>query len=148
LTVRDWDGRNPTRIVLDRNAELDTNLNLFNGEVETLVYSTVEGGRGGENGIGFERVCLNKEDFVRNMLNDLYKRHIASVIIEGGSQVLNSFIELEIWDEARVFTSNQRFEEGVKAPQINGNVEQKEEIGSDMLVVYTNPKTKGHWLKN
>ena len=144
LTVREWTGRNPVRVVLDRKLELDRNLNLFDGTVQTLVYNVKENATNEK----FELVKLNDSDFLNQLLIDLYQKDIGSVIIEGGSQVLESFIKADLWDEARVFTSDQEFEEGIDAPKLEIEPISIEEIDNDMLSYYFNSKTLIHWQKN
>jgi len=144
LTVRDWSGQNPIRVVLDRNLELVSDINLFDGMVKTLVYNTKESKKLKK----LERVKVNDANFLSEVLTDLYQRDIGSLIIEGGSKVLSSFIQLGLWDEARTFTSTQEFVEGIRAPQIQVGVSCKEQIEQDELAYYFNLKTKIHWQKN
>lgn len=144
LTVRDWKGNNPVRVVLDRNLELKTDLTLFDGMVKTLVYNVKESRKRS----GYECIKLNERNFSAHVLADLYNRGIGSLIVEGGSQVLTNFISLGLWDEARVFTSSQEFREGINAPTINEQVIFSKEIESDKLNYYYNSKTKLHWQKN
>jgi len=144
LTVRDWEGKNPLRIVLDRNLELSSELNLFNGEVETVVYNLKEHRK--EKKVEF--IKLKEENFLIQLLKDVYNQEIGSVIIEGGSQIIAKFIELNLWDEARIFTSNQSFQEGIKAPQLRQPSSKKELINEDELNYYFNSKTAIYWQKN
>jgi len=144
LTVRNWEGKNPIRVVLDRNLELNSKLNLFNGEAETLVYNLKEN----RKGKGLEFIKLENSNFIHSLSKGLYTRNIGSVIIEGGSKVLSQFIELGLWDEARVFTSNQLFVEGINAPKLPEAPTKKKEINEDELSYYFNSKTTSHWQKN
>ena len=144
LTVRDWKGSNPIRVVLDRQLELSTKLNLFNGEVKTLVYNCKESNTNEK----LELVRLGKDNFISELLVDLYQRDIGSLIIEGGSQVLAIFIQLGLWDEARVFTSNQEFGEGIEAPSFNEKVNTSEYVENDELNYYYNSQTIKYWQKN
>ena len=144
LTVRDWEGQNPLRVLLDRNLELNRGLNLFNGPAQTLVYNLKENGIN-EN---YELIKLENKDFLAQVLGDLLKRDIGSIIIEGGSQVLNSFIQNNLWDEARVFTSERLFEEGIEAPKLSVEKRIVEEIDNDELSYFFNSKTETHWQRN
>lgn len=144
LTVRDWEGRNPLRVVLDRNLELKPDLNLLDGSIPTLVYNVIESGIKGK----YELVKLGDSDFLAQLLTNLYQRDLGSVIIEGGSQVLNSFIQAGLWDEARVFTSDLEFVEGIDAPKLELEPSRVEEINNDKLSYYINPLTSSHWQKN
>ena len=101
LTVRNWYGRNPIRIVLDRNLSLPNDLQIFNGEVPTLVFTEKEHPE--EKSVSYITI-----DFAHNPLNqimkELYQRNIQSLLVEGGSQLLQSFIDNELWDEAYIET--------------------------------------------
>lgn len=145
LTVRDWHGNNPTRIVLDRNLELNPELNLFNNEAKTLVYNYKENKTA--NGIDF--IKLNANNFLMLLVEDLYRRNIGSIIIEGGSQVLSSFIKIGLWDEARIFTSTKEFKEGINAPILKEFIGGKQTINKeDTLRHYYSTKTASYWQKN
>lgn len=118
LTIRNWYGRNPIRIVLDRNLSLPNDLQIFNGEVPTLVFTEKEHPE--EKSVSYITI-----DFAHNPLNqimeELYQRNIQSLLVEGGSQLLQSFIDNELWDEAYIEKCPKRLYSGVKAPEISNN---------------------------
>jgi diaminohydroxyphosphoribosylaminopyrimidine deaminase/5-amino-6-(5-phosphoribosylamino)uracil reductase len=74
------------------------------------------------------------------MMDELYKREILSVIVEGGSELLNSFLELNLWDEAFVYTGNQFFGKGVSAPLISGKTIAFRKLDDCKLHVLKNKK--------
>ena len=133
LTVRDWDGKNPTRILLDSNLEVDRNAKLFDSNVKTIIFNAVKDDEN-EN-VHWIKTDLNNPFTILSKLNEL---RIQSVIIEGGSQVLNSFINENCWDEARVFTSKVIFEKGIKAPSLSGEIIEEQNIFGDELTIYSN----------
>lgn len=137
LTVRDWSGRNPTRIVIDRYGRLAQTLSLFDGQQQTICYTTLKT----ETQKNLEFVKLNESSFQQSLVSDLFKRNIQSVIIEGGATTLQQFINNGLWDEARVFTSDQEFGSGITAPQFNGNLTASESVFSDTLTFYTRKKS-------
>ncbi|MCF2709512.1 bifunctional diaminohydroxyphosphoribosylaminopyrimidine deaminase/5-amino-6-(5-phosphoribosylamino)uracil reductase RibD [Bacteroides pyogenes] len=116
LTTRHWHGRNPIRIVLDRSLSLPANLEIFNGDVPTLVFS-------GREAPDRENVTYIPVDFNERLLpqimEHLYRRNIQSVLIEGGKQLLDTFINDGLWDEAFVEKCPQLLKGGVKAPDIH-----------------------------
>ena len=124
LTVRDWSGNNPTRIILDRNSKLDTSFSVFNTQAETITIT--------EKDIDFEKPIAHQ------IGSFLHSKYINSVIIEGGSKTLQTFIEEDIWDEARVFTGDSEFKSGVKAPDFKGNLISETKIKTNTLRIYTN----------
>jgi len=134
LNVRDWTGKNPIRVVLDSSCQLDTKLNLFDQSQPTLVYNHLRS----EETENLSFVQLEKGFGVREILDDLYIRKVQSLIVEGGSQVLNSFLSSRLWDEARVFTGATSFGEGIAAPIINGTLVESLSIQGDLLQVFKN----------
>ena len=72
------------------------------------------------------------------MLTKLYEKEILSLIVEGGYQLLKSFIESGLWDEAYVFTGPKYFQEGVPAPKLPLTPLSEEIIGQDKLEIYLN----------
>jgi len=134
LTAREWNGRNPIRILLDSNLEVYRKSALFNSDAPTLIFNAIKDEK--ENNLEWIKTDMNNP---WSVLRKLHERKIQSVIIEGGSQVLNSFINENCWDEARVFISNQTFEEGIKAPEIGLTPFSKETIFDDQLLTYRNP---------
>ena len=129
LNVRDWSGRNPVRIVIDRYLKLGPNQNLFNRSQMTICYNLVKN----ETHENLVFVSLRPENFLQLLVQDLYRRHIQSVIVEGGAQILNSFIKADLWDEARVFVSPQNFTSGVPAPELSGVIQQTLKLDKDWL---------------
>lgn len=132
LTVRDWIGKNPLRLVIDPKLELPENLNLFDQTVPTICYNTVKS----ENSDNLEFVKLEPGFELREILDDLNSRKIQSLIVEGGSFVLNKFIEEDLWDEARVFTGPTEFGEGISAPTLNFTPTETLSIQEDTLRIY------------
>lgn len=133
LNVRDWEGDDPTRIVIDHQLQLDEKLNLFNAAIPTICYNLKQSSE--EKNLTF--VQLTEENFNDELLDDLHKRNIQSVIIEGGASTLNKFINAGLWDEARVFLSSTCFGDGILAPQLIGaEFDGKEEIMGDTLTYF------------
>ncbi len=116
LTVRFWTGKNPIRIVIDRTNKIPDNYNVMNGLVQTLFFSNKE--KLEKNNVEYCVIPFN-DNTLRVILNELYKRNINSVLVEGGAKVLNSFIESGLWDEANVEVSEQRINDGVAAPKLS-----------------------------
>lgn len=117
LTVRDWTGQNPIRVVLDKNESLPKNLNSFNNEAETILVKETSA----------KAICLK-----------LFKAQINSVIIEGGTKTLQIFINEGLWDEARVFTGANNLKKGVESPKFSGKLMSENKIDTDILKIYHN----------
>ena len=134
LTVREVAGSNPIRIIIDKNLKLSSDLNLFNSEAKTIIFNTIKSEETGTN--QFVKIDFNY--LIENILEELHKQNIQSVIIEGGSTTLQSFVDANIWDEARIFTANKLFSQGLKTPIIEGEIILEEEIGTDTLEIIIN----------
>ncbi len=124
LTVRDWTGKNPTRIVIDRENKLSESYSVFNAEADTLKIS--------KNNVDFNKPLAEQ------MIALLYSKNINSVIIEGGAQTIETFIDEHLWDEARVFRGPTNFKNGIKAPEFHGQLISEEKIIDDTLHIYVN----------
>ena len=137
LNVREWQGRNPIRIVIDRYLQLPKSLNLFDQSQPTLVFNSLK------TDVDKEIKFLELEDF-DNLLPELicyqlYLMDIQSLIIEGGKQTLELFIKTGLWDEARIFTSNQNWGKGLTAPELTGKLASSEAVDSDNLQIIFKP---------
>lgn len=132
LNVRSWTGRDPIRIVIDRFLKLNPTLHLFDGTQRTICYNTVRS----EERPNLSFVKLPAEDFLQALVTDLYHRKIQSVIIEGGAQTLQLFIDQGLWDEARVFTAPVTFGKGISAPRMNAKLIEQHKIQSDTLKIF------------
>lgn len=127
LNNRLYLGRTPLRLVLDRKLRLPNNLYLFDGSIETWVF-TAEKKRSTMNKVRY--VSLDFEaNLLAQILAYLQEQKIQSIMIEGGRQLLQGFLEENLWDEARVLCSNrnENLEEGVEAPQISSQYLKSEE---------------------
>lgn len=135
LTVRHWEGRNPIRIVLDPNLVLSNKLKLFDGSVLTLCYNHVSN----KDEDKLKYIKSPKRGLLEFIWDDLFKRNIQSVMVEGGGKLLNSLIKENYWDEARVFTASKEFGEGINAPVISTGHHEERIISGDLLKTYFNP---------
>lgn len=131
LTARLYKGNQPLRIVLDRNLRLPKDLAVFDETVKTIVYTELEMSSNKKSNIEYQKIDFEK--LHQNILEDLYRRNIQSLIIEGGLKTLQSFIDKSLWDEARVFISKSNLEEGISAPTITGRKVVEEKVSVDSL---------------
>ncbi|GAB3250499.1 bifunctional diaminohydroxyphosphoribosylaminopyrimidine deaminase/5-amino-6-(5-phosphoribosylamino)uracil reductase RibD [Larkinella harenae] len=135
LNVRLWSGRNPVRVVIDKLLQLPSSLHLFDSFQPTLVYSTVPAQTETDSRTTY--VSLNPEaDFLTQLVADLYRKKIQSVVVEGGAVLLNSFLERGLWDEVKIFKSSHVLGAGLAAPVVRGRLVDTERIGEDWLMTY------------
>ncbi|MDC3029890.1 bifunctional diaminohydroxyphosphoribosylaminopyrimidine deaminase/5-amino-6-(5-phosphoribosylamino)uracil reductase RibD [Flavobacteriales bacterium] len=130
LTTREVEGKNPIRIVLDSELSLNKDLHIFNDDASTLVVNDKLSSK--------NHLKVDFDNLALSLLTELHSRNIQSIIIEGGAQTLNTFIEAKMWDEARVFTSKKLLGKGIKSPLIQSVINQSELIGNDKLTYYIN----------
>jgi diaminohydroxyphosphoribosylaminopyrimidine deaminase/5-amino-6-(5-phosphoribosylamino)uracil reductase len=135
LGVRDWRGESPIRVVLDRNGKIDKNYHIKDGQTQTIVITEQENLTFSENCI-YENAIFDIQ-LTKKIIGILVKYGIQSIIIEGGKQTLESFIDDNLWDEARVFIGNVHMENGIKAPILHENFQTKS-IKEDQLKLYFN----------
>lgn len=138
LNVRSWSGINPIRVFLDRSARISATAAVLDGSVQTIVFSE-------KQKYPFDcspEIHVESIDFSKNIAVQicevLRKYKIQSLIIEGGSQTLQTFIDARIWDEAHVYVGAVSFNKGVKAPCLASEKVSETRIDNDLLKIYTN----------
>lgn len=136
LNVRNWHGKNPIRIAIDKNLRIPDNYKIFDGSVKTIIISEKSKDLK-VNDLFFEQIDFSKS-IAQQICKVLYKHEIQSVIIEGGSQTLQTFIDSNLWDEARIFIGDVAFSNGIHSPKINGVESDSKMIRSDVLKVLYN----------
>lgn len=144
LTARDWSGKSPIRLVIDHQLNLNRELKIFDGEQKTILFHSKEKEIEKK---GVELVQLNNDDFLSEMLNYLHQEKFQSILVEGGAQTIQSFIDAGLWDEARIFIAPVSFEKGIKASELkNHQLVSQENIRdnnqTDVLNIYQNMSLK------
>lgn len=116
LTTRYWTGANPLRLTIDRKGCLPENLHLLDGSTPTVIYT---------------------QESIEGILNDLYNRNIQSLIVEGGTCLLQSFIDAGLWDEARIETSPACIGQGTVAPKLSyEKLKSRQYLGKHCICTY------------
>lgn len=134
LNVRYFAGKNPLRIIIDKNLDSPSNSKVYTDGGATVVLNTIKTET--YQNVLFKKIDLNL-DAVQNILSALYAMQVQSVLVEGGRMLLQSFIENKLWDEARVFVSDKvKFIAGTAAPIIKGRKLSEEKILNDTLYYY------------
>jgi diaminohydroxyphosphoribosylaminopyrimidine deaminase / 5-amino-6-(5-phosphoribosylamino)uracil reductase len=136
LNIRSWEGKAPTRLVIDRKLKLPENLNLFDGTQPTSIFSVLPGKNQNVSYISVHE----KDSLTNSILTYCHQNNLQSVIIEGGTLTLKAFLEEGLWDEARIFTGNVFFNNGIKAPTISHTPQHTEKVGNSKLNIYLNYK--------
>jgi len=131
LTARYWKGQNPVRVLIDFDLKVPALHNIYNSQAKTIVINTKKAGQ--EGTVFFEKV--NNKD-LKIVVNVLFQHKIQSVIIEGGAKLLQSFIDENLWDEARMIQCMKQWGRGIKAPALNGDCVDTEIIESDTISMF------------
>ncbi|HLO73627.1 MAG TPA: bifunctional diaminohydroxyphosphoribosylaminopyrimidine deaminase/5-amino-6-(5-phosphoribosylamino)uracil reductase RibD [Flavobacterium sp.] len=136
LDARDFSGNNPVRIILDKSGKITKNYHVKNNSQKTIFITESENFSTTENCI-YENVIFGKS-LVQSIVSILYKHEIQSVIIEGGLKTIQSFINEKIWDEARIFNGQIKFQNGTNAPKLTGFPVSRFDIMDDQLKIIRN----------
>ncbi|MGB0880341.1 MAG: bifunctional diaminohydroxyphosphoribosylaminopyrimidine deaminase/5-amino-6-(5-phosphoribosylamino)uracil reductase RibD [Polaribacter sp.] len=144
LNVRSWSGKNPIRIVLDKSLRIPNEVAVFGGSGKTIVIKD----RRIKNKELRQNIVFESIDFFpsgklekslgKQICDVLHKHKIQSVLIEGGTQTLQTFIDEDLWDEARIFIGDKEFGNGVKSPILKGKIKLERNIKNDVLKIVTN----------
>ena len=135
LDTREWAGKNPLRILLSLDNTINKEVKLLDGSTKTIVFSN-------SPDLNIKNTTfINIEDndkAINQILEYLYKNDIQSLIVEGGKATLQSFIDNNLWDEARVLIGDKTFGEGLSAPILNAKHQQSYKLINDTLLLYKN----------
>ena len=125
LNVRLWYGNSPVRVCVDINGRISKDSNIFDNSAPTM--------------------CLTDKRFYdpEEIIKHLFSFNIQSIIIEGGTKFINSFINNDLWDESRIFISNLVFLEGTKAPKIKGKLISTTNIANEHIYIFSHEKNSG-----
>ena len=136
LNARNWpEANNPLRIVIDKNLRIKGDFNIFDRKQKTLIYN-LHKNQIDEN---LEFIQLNSDaNFLKNMLSNLKRRGINSVLVEGGPQLIQSFFEEQYYDEIRVIKSDMVLKEGINAPKVPSGIPlvKKYSILNDQIFIF------------
>lgn len=111
LNVRDWYGKNPVHLVIDRHHPCFEGLDFSKGN----------------------------EAVLRQIMSFLYINKVQSLIVEGGSITHQSFLDAGLWDEIRIETATSKFvKTGTEAPRLPHDVKpiSHEEYDGNVIDIY------------
>lgn len=135
LTVRGWCGKNPLRVLIDREGKVPVNSNLFTAEGEYLVFTDADSDV--DMRLNYEKIDFSK-NIVPQILESLYNRKVTSLMVEGGAATLQSFISSGLWDEVRREVSPIYISAGVKSPDFSGEYDDVYACGGSQIHVAYN----------
>ncbi len=136
LNTRNWKGNNPTRVVLDKTGKITEEYFVKDNSVKTIFITENENFKTIDHRI-FENVIFDNS-LALQICKVLYNHDIQSVIIEGGSKTLQTFIDANLWDEARIFITDKNLKNGILAPIFIKQNGVEEKIDNDKLLKFYN----------
>jgi diaminohydroxyphosphoribosylaminopyrimidine deaminase / 5-amino-6-(5-phosphoribosylamino)uracil reductase len=133
LNVREWKGADPLKLILSSSGSFNFTSALNESKSKTIVFT--------HNPLsefpGAQKVMLTPDVPSSLQISEyLFSSGIQSLFIEGGAEVISHFVSEGLWDEARIFTGNDFFKEGVNAPDIKGTLFSKKVFSGSTLEVY------------
>ncbi len=136
LDARDWFGPTPTRIVLDKTNKIPVDFNIKNKKYPTIIFTEEENCVNSEN-CTWEKVTFD-DHLMATIIKKTYENNLQSILIEGGTNTLQQFIDANLWDEIRIFSTAEQLKEGIKKPVFNAAPHSSIKIKNNQLTRYTN----------
>ncbi len=133
LTNRLWEGNSPVRVILDQHLKINKDAAVLDGTIKTIVLTSINKTEFPDlKNVHFETIPFNNK-LAYYICEVLFNHSIQSVIIEGGAQTIQTFIDSKIWDEARIFTGKKKLKNGIKSPVLNNKISQTVSVSEDQL---------------
>ncbi len=132
-----WDGNRPLRVTLDRSLTLPGTLKIFNLPGSCLVFTECDAAPADR--VEFIKIPFDQNMFKR-IMHELFKRGITSIFVEGGTKLLQSLIDINLWDEAVVYTGKIRLQAGVEAPRLKAALHENKMLDGDLIQRYIHPE--------
>ncbi len=134
LTIRNWEGTDPLRLILDPQNRIPKNSIVYVDEKRTFFFNKENDFKNDDNKKSIKLNPFNLNSF----LDYCFNNEIQSIIVEGGKKTLQNFIDANLWDESRVFTSEKKLNSGISSPKLNSRVQGFENFEGDELNLYFN----------
>ena len=131
LTVREWYGKNPLRLVIDRDLSLPASLRLFDGSTPTWVFTSKE--KASRPNLTYVRLDFG-QDILPQIAQALCENKVQSLLVEGGSTLLQSFIDRGMWDEIYAEHTSAVLGKGVPAPAIPSGIPVRYSIRDNSVI--------------
>lgn len=135
LNTRAVSGKNPLRLVIDRELKIPEKNRFFTDKEPVVVFNAKRNEKVGDQ--NFVELDFN-ESVVPQILEWCYQHKIQSLIVEGGAFTLQQFINANLWDEARILTGPGQLNGGLKAPYLEGTTIETRQSGPDLITMIKN----------
>ena len=135
LDTREVYGNNPVRLSIDKDLKIPNGHALLKNDIPTVIFTSKS--KESIDNLKYERLDWSKS-IPEQILTYCYENQLQSILIEGGTKLLQSFIDANLWDEARVFTGASLLGSGISQPKLNTYPIMEESSGGDSLCYYKN----------
>ncbi len=135
LNTRDWKGKSPLRIILDRDLSVKGDAHVLDRTVKTLFFTAINDPSQYQEGIAYDLMDFEAPQLASRICERLHGLDLCSLIVEGGARTLQTFIDEGLWDEARIFSGAGYFGGGLEAPRIHGREWERKPIGDNILSI-------------
>jgi len=139
LTTRLYPGKSPLRVSIDLNNEISKTAKIKNNEANSWIYTT-SSAPSTDNQTFKNKIVHDSETVLRQICTDLFEEDLDTLFVEGGAALLQSFIDADLWDEARVITSPTSLDNGIAAPKLSGIRIADFKMHNDQIELLLSPK--------
>jgi len=142
LNNRLYFGKSPVKVLLKRDGILPKDVAAINTVGKTIVVSDLSSATCNLSNTSQWKLPFD-HNLLKNILKNLKKEGLNSLLVEGGATLINHFLKQNLWDEARIFTGNKMINhpKSIAAPTINGTLQNSLNIGDNLLQVFANEKS-------
>jgi len=133
LTNRFWTGKSPYPVIIDPKNKLSLNSKLL--KKHKKIYHFIDKKIVESN---HQSIKIDFNNSIKELLSNLYKDNISSILIEGGRITIQKFIDSNFWDEARLLIGEKKIENGIESPSIRGASWIEKKINVDKLYISRN----------
>ncbi len=139
LNSRYYPGQSPIRITVDFQNKIPENAHLKNATIPTWIYTISNQAISTPDSNTQYKYLKQKQDLITQIRNDLYKEKHNTLLVEGGPSLLKSFIDADLWDEARIIQSSNSLHTGLIAPNLKGIEISKFSLDNDQIRLILSP---------
>ena len=120
--------------LFEKIPENTASYHLFDHSQPTLIFNTELDAE--EENLTFVKIPIGQS--LSYILDELYRRQVQAVMVEGGRRLLDRFLTANLWDEARILIGNTTFGRGLRAPVIPHPADVTEKVGDNVQLTVFN----------
>lgn len=136
LDNRYWYGKLPTAIVIDRNLKIPLNYNLFKPDRKVIVFNEEKDET--INNVIYKKISFSDESsFWERISNKLFEIGITSVLLEGGSKTIQSFLDSKLACDIFRIQTKKIWKEGIKTPMLNAKANASFKLGNNLVEIFS-----------